>query len=55
MAGLVGMEIWAWDGLYVKGNIANLIPLTVFWVLWKEKNSRVFDGVESSVYKIRDR
>lgn len=30
VAGLVGMEIWTWDGLYIEGNIANLIPLTVF-------------------------
>lgn len=30
MAGSVGMEIWNWGGLYVKDNIVNLIPLSVF-------------------------
>lgn len=31
--GSVCEELWAWDGLSTKRNIANLIPLTVFWVL----------------------
>lgn len=30
MVGSVEGEIWAWDGLYVKNKIANLISLSVF-------------------------
>lgn len=41
--------------LYVKDNIANLVPLIIFRIIWKERNSRAFEGVESSVYKIRDK
>lgn len=62
--GLMRIEwVMAWTVLYgnlgfrwfiCKGqNIASLIPLTVFWIIWKERNSKAFEDVESSVYKIR--
>lgn len=55
MTGSVEGEIWAWDELSVKNKIANLIPLTVFWVIWKERNSRDFDSVESSILNLKDK
>lgn len=48
-------EIWAWVGLSIKRNIANLIPLNVFLVLWKERNDRAFDSKASGLYRLRDR
>lgn len=29
-------------------------PSGVFWTLWKERNSRVFDNVEGSVDQLKD-
>lgn len=43
------------DGLYVKNKTANLISLTIFRVIWNERNSRVFDNIESSILSIKDR
>lgn len=39
----------------VTGKIYWLIPLTVFWVIWNERKMSVFDGIDSNLYKIRDR
>lgn len=32
-----------------------LIPFTIFWEVWKEKNRRIDDEVEESINKIRAR
>lgn len=38
-----------------KNKLANVIPLTVFWILWKEKNSRAFEGEKNSFSRLKDR
>lgn len=30
-------ELWAWEGLHKKRQVVNLIPLTIFWILWEKK------------------
>lgn len=55
MVGLVRDEIWVWEGLYNKKQFVKLIPLTIFWVLCKEMNSIVFEGIEGEMFKIMDR
>lgn len=56
MAESVREEVWAWKGLCKSsGNFVKIIPLSIFWVLWKESNSRVFDGKGVENNKIKDR
>lgn len=55
VAGFVEGEIWAWDGLYVKKDIANLILLTVFWVIWNERNDRTSDSVGNRSNTLKNR
>lgn len=33
----------------------NLISLTIFWVVQKEKNCKVLEGIEDEMSEIRDR
>lgn len=54
-AGSIREEIWAWQGIGRDVKFFSLIMLTMFWIIWKERNRRVFEGVESDVVKIRDR
>lgn len=42
MAGSVKDELWAWARLCKKKKQLMLIPLTVLWVVWKERNNRAF-------------
>lgn len=48
-------EIWAWEGISKRRKIVNCIPLTTFWVVWKERNSRIFENIKEEFNKIRDR
>lgn len=32
-----------------------LIPLPLMWVVWKERNTRVFNGIENNFNIIKDR
>lgn len=48
-------ELWAWKGLCEKKKIVKFIPITIFWVIWKEVNSRAFDGIKDEMVKIRNR
>lgn len=40
-------------GVY-KEQIVELIPLSIFLVVWKEKNLRAFEGIEKEFNVIRD-
>lgn len=53
--GSVREQLWAWKGLCKKKKFVKLIPLTIFWVIWKECNSGAFDGIEDDWATIRDR
>lgn len=33
----------------------NFIPLAIFWMMWKEKSSRTFEGVKDDFDKIKNR
>lgn len=44
-----------WDGLSFRRSMANLIPLTVFWVIWKERNARTFEEKECNLNRLKDR
>lgn len=47
-------ELWAWGGICKKKKFLKLIPLTIMWVLWKERNRRALDRVENYIVKIKD-
>lgn len=48
-------ELLAWEGFsYIKQSYT-LIPLTIFWVIWKERNKRVFEGIKVTPVYINDK
>lgn len=47
-------ELMAWEGLGSNNNSIRLIPLTIFWVFWKKRNNKAFDGIEFDFNKIKD-
>lgn len=55
IADYVRNELWVWDGLSRVKKIVNLIPLAIFWIMWKERNLRAFEGIEGGILKLRDR
>lgn len=44
--GSITAERLAWEGISNIRKTLKLIPLTIFWVLWKERNNCVFEGKE---------
>lgn len=54
MAGSVSDELCAWAELCKKKSYLMIIPIPVFWVEWKERKTRAFDGVENDFSNIRD-
>lgn len=46
MAGSVREDLWAWENLRSRCMFADLIPLTILWTVWKERNERAFDGID---------
>lgn len=32
-----------------------LIPLSIFWVIWEERNVRAFGGIEGEILNIRNK
>lgn len=40
----INWVIWAWKGINSKEKHLSLIPLTTFWMVWKERNRRAFEG-----------
>lgn len=55
MAENVYTELWAWTGYRKKKKDLFLIPLTIFCVVWKEKNVRSFEGIETNITNIKNR
>lgn len=55
IGGFVKNELWAWNGIWKKSKIVNLIPLTIFWVIWEKRNYRAFDGRTGDLGRIKDR
>lgn len=55
MVGSISKELLAWEGLSPKSPVARLIPLTIFWILWRKMNNRAFEGREDSFINIKDR
>lgn len=45
MAGSVRDEIQSWKGISGRKKYVNLIPTTIFWVIWQEGNRRAFERV----------
>lgn len=54
IAGFVRGEVWVWAGLCNKKAHILLIPISIFWVVRKKRNTRAFDGVERDLVHIRD-
>lgn len=54
VAGSVREELWTWDGVCKKNKLLRLIPLSIFWVVWKERNLRAFEGIKKDFTAIRD-
>lgn len=52
MAGIVKEELWAWKDLSEKKKCLALILLAIFWMMQKEQNGRIFDGVEEAMDKL---
>lgn len=41
-------EIWVWNDLSGRRKQTELIPVTIFWVVWNERNKRAFDEVDDA-------
>lgn len=53
-SGSVRDELWVWAKICKKKTYLNLIPLSIFWVIWKERNARAFERVEEKYVNIRN-
>lgn len=42
-------ELCVWHGIH--GNRERLILLATFWLIWKERNRRMFEGIKSNFDK----
>lgn len=47
--------MWAWKDITSRKKQLELIPLTFFWVVWKEGNRKVFEEVEEGLDKNKKR
>lgn len=55
IAGSVKAELLAWESIAAKNKHYRLIPLTIFWVVWKERDNRIFEGLEENFANIKDK
>lgn len=46
VAGTVRDEIWTWKSISRQRKFVDLIPPTIFWMIWKESNGRTLEGVD---------
>lgn len=53
--GSVKDELWALAGLRKKKTYLLLIPLSIFWVVWNERNAKLFEDIEREVVNTRDK
>lgn len=47
MTGSVRDEIWVWRGIRGCKKHVEIIPLSTLWVVWNDRNKRIFDGVKN--------
>lgn len=53
VAGTIKEELGAWTGFgKKKKKLTRLIPLTVFWIVWKETNGRMFEETENNILRL---
>ena len=38
---------------YHSGNVKNAVPLCLMWCIWRERNTRTYDGIEVSLLKLK--
>lgn len=55
IAGMNKGKLLAWEGFCRKDSSHRLIPLTIFWIIWKERNPRAFEGKELDFVSIKDK
>lgn len=48
VSGSVKNKIWAWKGMGSKRKHVEMIQLTIFWVVWKKRNKKAFEGVKDT-------
>lgn len=46
MAGTFRDELWAWKGISEKRKYADIIPITILWAVWNERNVAAFEEVD---------
>jgi len=57
MSNSISDHLYAWEGFFgrkAKKKNAGLFPRTIFWSIWREKNRRVFEGVEMPLHCFKD-
>lgn len=55
MAGSVHDELLAWNDLNSSNHVNRLIPLAIFWIIWKERNNRDFEDNKDTFVNIKNR
>lgn len=54
-AGFVKDELFAWEGLCKRKTNYKIIHLIIFWIIWKERNNRAFEGKKSDFVTIKNK
>jgi len=53
-------HLLAWEGFFgrkvkkKKKDAASVLPLVIFWCIWRECNRRVFEGIETPIQRFID-